>query len=87
MTDTLVVVMGIFVVTAFSAVIVIQQKKGISVGYWPLIGAVGAFMTLAELFAIGGNEDMRRLFIIISLFIFGLVALMRFWETMSIAQY
>jgi len=84
MTDALVVIIGVFIVSAFSLVIMLLRRKKLALGYWPLIAAVGAFITIGELFGILGVQSVHRVFILITMSVFGTVALLKFWETISI---
>ena len=86
MIDVIIVAMGIFVIAAFSIVIFVHRKHQIALGYWPLIGAAGAFVILAEIFNLMQNEEMHTFLIVISLILLFIIALLKYWDTMRLVE-
>jgi len=86
MLDLLIVIMGIFVVTAFSVVITVLIKESIPIGTWALIAAVGAFITLAEISFLTGSEQWHVNFIILALACLFIIALNKYWEAIKLSQ-
>jgi high-affinity Fe2+/Pb2+ permease len=86
MIDTIIVAAGIFVILAFSIVIYIQKKREIPMGYWPLVGATGAFVILAEIFNLLGNAEMHTFLVIVSLILFFILALLKYWDTLRMVE-
>ena len=86
MIDILIVIIGIFVVTAFSIVIFQLNKHQAPIGYWPLIAVAAAFVTLAELLLLMGNEEIHTFLVIITLILFFIVALLKFYDTLRLVE-
>ena len=87
MIDVIIVSMGMFYVMAFSVVIAVLQKNELALGYWPIIASAGALIFISEMANIMGFESLRLLFVITTIILFSLVALLKFWDTLELVQH
>ncbi|MFH1917119.1 MAG: hypothetical protein ABIJ21_07705 [Nanoarchaeota archaeon] len=84
---TWVLVLGIFVVTAFFSISLILQRKQLGVGYWPLLASAVLFLIFgAYAQRILENNLAFSYFLLVAMIIFAFVAFLKFWEIMRLIE-
>lgn len=87
-TPTLVVmIVGIFVSTAFFIITFVLRSKKLGIGYWPLFGFSIFFLTFGEFVrSLYDDPFAFQYFFLISMILFGFAGLLKFWDIMRLIE-
>ena len=87
LTVVIVVILGIFVSTAFFIITFVLRSKSLGIGYWPLFGFSILFLTAGEFIRTVLEQPYAfQYFFVISMILFGFAALLKFWDIMRLIQ-
>jgi len=82
-----IMIVGIFVSTAFFIITFILRSKKLGIGYWPLFGFAIFFLTFGSFVAdYRGDSYAFQYFFIIAMILFGFAGLLKFWDIMRLIQ-
>ena len=83
----IILIIGIFVATAFFMIGMILRQKHLGMGYWPLFAFAILFLTMGEFVrSILDNTFGFEFFFIISMILFGFAAFLKFWDIMRLIE-